>query len=65
MKEFVEGDVAICATTQAGTVIEVDGTGVWILLANGDIWVGPFHQCRYPQDEADLAACPLNVERLV
>jgi hypothetical protein len=61
---FHEGGVVICGSGQAGSIVEVDGSNVWILLNNGDIWVGPFHQCRYPQDEADLAACPLNVERL-
>lgn len=64
MKEFAEGEVIIVGSGQAGTVVEVDGSNVWVLLNNGDIWVGPFHQCRYPQNEEDLASCPINVERL-
>ena len=63
MKDFIEGEVVICGTGQAGSIIEVDGTNVWVFLANADIWVGPFHQCRYPQDQADLDAAPFNVER--
>lgn len=63
MKEFVEGEVIVVGTTQAGSVVQVDGSNIWVLLNNGDIWIGPFHQCRYPQDEADLAACPIEVER--
>ena len=61
---FQEGQVVICGSTQAGTITGKDGSNLWILLNNGDIWVGPYHQCRYPQDEADLAAAPLNVDRL-
>ena len=61
---FHEGLVLICGSGQAGSVVQIDGSNLWVLLNNGDIWVGPQHQCRTPQDEADLAACPLNVERL-
>lgn len=63
MSECVLGDVLICGSGQSGTVIQICGE-LWILLLNGDIWIGPSNQCRFPQDEADLAACPLNVERL-
>ncbi len=64
MNNIDEGSVVICSTTQAGTVIQA-GSEVWVLLANGDIWTGPAHGLREPQDQADLDACPLEVERFV
>ena len=62
-KEFIEGDVVICGSGQAGTVIQ-SGRDVWVFLRNGDVWTGPAHQIRFPQDQADLDAAPINVERL-
>ena len=64
MTDFEEGSVVICSTSQAGTLVQVAGKDVWVLLANGDVWVGQAHHIRYPQDQADLDACPLNVDRL-
>lgn len=64
MNEFVEGSVVICGSTQAGTIVQIANREVWILLRNGDLWVGPIHQIRFPQDNADLEACPIDVERL-
>mgnify|MGYP001549726467 CR=1 FL=1 len=64
MNEFKEGDVVIVPTTQAGTLTQISGKEIWTLLANNDIWTGSLHQIRHPQDEADLKACPLNIERL-
>lgn len=61
---FEEGSVVICSTGQAGTLTQVIGGDVWVLLANKDLWVGTTTQIRYPQDRADLDACPLEVERL-
>jgi len=63
MIDFEVGNVVVCATGQAGTVIELTKRNVWVLLQNNDIWVGSASHIRFPQDEADLAACPLNVER--
>jgi len=63
MKQFKDGDVVICSTGQAGTVIQFSGSDTWVLLANRDIWVGAPHKMRFPQDQADLDAAPLNVER--
>ena len=63
MNNFVEGSVVICGSAQSGTVIQT-GRDVWVLVLNGDIWVGPSHQCRFPQDQSDLDAAPLNVDRL-
>jgi hypothetical protein len=63
MSEFVEGNVVICGTQQAGSIIHTDGRNVWVLLRNGNIWVGFINQIRMPQDQADLDACPLDVER--
>lgn len=65
MNNIDEGCVVITKTTQAGTVIQMDGSEAWVLLANGDIWTGPLHSVREPQDQADLNACPLEVERFV
>jgi len=64
MSDFVEGVVVICGSGQAGSIVQIDGRDVWVLLRNGDVWVGSSNQCRIPQDEADLNACPLDVERL-
>jgi hypothetical protein len=64
MNEFVEGVVVIVGSGQAGTIVEVTGRDIWVLLRNGDVWVGPVNQCRLPQDQADLDSAPLNVERL-
>jgi hypothetical protein len=64
MNNFIEGDVVICTTTQAGTIIGMMGKNVWVLLRNGDIFTGLFHEIRYPQDQVDLDSCPLDVERL-
>ena len=59
-----EGSVVIVATGQAGTVIQT-GKYLWVLLANGDVWVGSFKQALPPQSPEHLAACPMEVERFV
>jgi hypothetical protein len=64
MNEFVEGDVVICGSGQAGSLAQLAGKDVWVLLQNGDIWVGQTHAIRLPQDKADLESCPLNVEKV-
>jgi len=58
------GDVVICETTQAGTIVQKDKEDTWVLLRNGDIWVGLSYNCRLPQSKEDLDACPINVKRL-
>jgi hypothetical protein len=63
VNNFVEGSVVVAGSGQSGCVIQT-GKDMWILLLNGDIWIGPPHTVRFPQDEADLAACPLDVDRL-
>ena len=60
--EFEEGDVVVCATTQAGTVVQI-ADKLWVLLANGDFWFGPETQCDFPQDQAHLDASPREVDR--
>ena len=64
MTKFNVGDVVICGTGQAGTLLSLAGRDASVLLANTELWHGMDSQMRHPQDEADLAACPLNVERL-
>jgi hypothetical protein len=64
MNDFVVGKVVIVGTGQAGTIVESIKRDVWVLLRNNDVWVGPTSHIRFPQDEADLAACPIDVERL-
>jgi preprotein translocase subunit YajC len=64
MSNFESGNVVIVNSGQAGTIVQITGKEVWVLLANGDVWTGVSHQLIFPQDEAHLAACPLNVERL-
>ena len=63
MNKFKAGDVVICSTSQAGTIIDLAGRDASVLLANGEMWHGLDSQMRHPQDEADLAAAPFNVER--
>lgn len=64
MSDFAEGVVVICCDTgQAGTIIENVGRNVWVLLRNSNIWVGSTSMCRLPQDQADLDAAPIDVER--
>ena len=58
-----EGNVVVVATGQAGSVIQVCGSDVWVLLANNDIWVGSAKQALPPQSAEHLAACPLEIER--
>lgn len=60
---FKEGDVVICATSQAGTIAQITGDSVWVFLRNFDIWVGATHGIRLPQSQEDLDACPVDVER--
>ncbi len=60
---FEEGSVIILAhTLQLGTIIHM-GQDVWVLLTCGDIWVGNQREIRFPQDQADLDACVLNVDK--
>jgi preprotein translocase subunit YajC len=62
MKKFEIGDVVIVGTGQAGTIVSV-GKNIEVLLINKDIWYGFESQVRYPQDAADLAACPLEFDK--
>ena len=64
MNDFMVGEVTICNTGQAGTITDIIRREVWVLLRNNDIWGGPLSHIRKPQDEADLSACPIDVERL-
>ncbi len=58
-----EGDVVICDTGQAGTLILSFGSESQVLLRNGDVWVGDIKRLRLPQGAPDLEACPIDVER--
>jgi len=59
-RQLTQGSLVIVATGQAGTVLQnVEGT-LYALLRNGDIWTGPPHQCRPPQDAEDLKAARLH-----
>jgi len=62
--EFVEGQVVICGTGQCGTIAQKSGKEIWILLRNGDLFVGQDYQIRVPQSQEDLDSCPLNVDRV-
>lgn len=60
---FKEGSVVILThTLQLGTIIYL-GKEVWVLLTCGDIWVGSQREIRFPQDQADIDACVLTVDR--
>ena len=61
---IIEGSVVIVPTQQSGCVIHLNSKKeVSVLLLNGDMWHGITNQLRKPQDDTDLEACPLNVER--
>ena len=62
MDSFVEGSVVICSTSQAGTLVQLAKGDIWVLLRNGDIFTGSVHEIRFPQDDQDLQACPIDVE---
>ena len=64
MNNFVEGSVVICGSSQAGSVVQLTNKDIWVLLRNGDIWIGSSHHCRFPQDQADLDTAPIDVDRL-
>lgn len=63
MTDFKEGNVVIVGTGQAGTIVGYVGRDVSVLLTNGNMWHGSDSQCRLPQDQADLDAAPLEVDR--
>lgn len=64
MRDIVEGDVVIVSTGQAGTYIGQCGqVDHQVLLANGCIWTGKYHDMRFPQNQEDLDACPLEADR--
>lgn len=54
----------LCGTGQAGTVISVTGDSMMVLLRNGEIWNGPTKMCYVPQSASELAAAPVEVERV-
>lgn len=59
-----EGSVVLlCSTGQAGTIISVSNENAFVLLRNGDIWVGPTNQLRLPQSTEELEFAPIDVER--
>lgn len=58
-----EGSVVICDTGQAGTLIWKVADQASVLLQSGEIWTGAVHSLRKPQDAADLAACPILVDK--
>lgn len=64
MDELVEGSVVICSTGQAGSLIQIDGKNVWVLLRNNDIFTGTSHQIRIPQGQEDLDAAPIDISRI-
>jgi hypothetical protein len=56
MNEHQHGDVVIVSTGQAGTYCSDNDSGAEVLLANGDIWIGPPHQLTPATLEMCLAA---------
>jgi hypothetical protein len=62
---LIEGSVVICDSGQAGTLTHLDRAEACVLLRNGELWHGIVNRLRKPQDDADLAACPIDVERVV
>jgi hypothetical protein len=62
MTQFREGDVVICGTGQAGTVVQAIGRDLMVLTTNGEIWMGSDSHCYHPADDV-LAAAPLERDR--
>lgn len=62
-KDLKEGDVVIVSTSQPGTLCGLIGTQATVFLTNGDMWYGSVNQIRHPQDQADLDAAPINIDR--
>ena len=63
MNDIKEGSIVICDSGQSGCLTHLDGREASVLLKNLDMWHGLVNKLRLPQDEADLEACPLNVDR--
>lgn len=63
MDKIKVGMVVICPSLQAGTVDEIMGSDAWVILRNGNIWVGPTHFLVIPQSPEHLDSCPIEVER--
>lgn len=63
MNEINVGDVVISGTGQAGTVVCFGKDEACVLLRNGDLWYGPCHQVRKPQNQEDLDSAPIDVDR--
>jgi hypothetical protein len=61
--DIKEGDVVIVSSGQAGTFCCTGKEHVCVLLANGCLWYGHYHEMRKPQGEEDLAAAVLEVDR--
>ena len=64
MSDYIkEGSVVICDTAQSGCVTHLDGSEASVLLLNLEMWHGMTNRLRLPQNQEDLNACPLNVEK--
>jgi hypothetical protein len=61
--DIKEGDVVIVSTGQAGTYCCEGKDQVCVLLANGCLWYGRFHEMRKPQSQEDLETAVLEVDR--
>ena len=65
MDKLNEGSVVICDSGQIGCIVQLDGQQAFVLLKNMGIWHGIVNRLREPQDQADIDACPLEIERKV
>lgn len=63
MNEINEGKVVITGTGQAGTYIGGTKDQAAVLLRNGDIWYGNSGQMRLPQNQADLDAAIIDIDK--
>lgn len=61
--EALEGTVVIIPTGQAGSIVNCGPNDIWVLLRNGDIWVGSAKLAYEPQSAEELALAPLEVDR--
>lgn len=63
MNEINEGSVVIVQSGQIGTIVQLSGDA-WVLLSNGNIWIGNANMMHVPQSQEEIdAALALDLDR--
>lgn len=63
MSKIKEGDVVMTPTQQAGTLVDIGKDRVCVLLANLDLWFGPYSQVWLPTSQEELDSALVEVDR--